>query len=46
MAENVLSEGDDAEMDGRFSQVEQDRDLVGMHERYDTEVARWEQELK
>jgi hypothetical protein len=33
-------------MDDKFSQVEQERDLVGLHERYDSEVARWEQELK
>ena len=46
MAEQVLSEADDADMDGKFSQVEQGRELAGMHERYDAEVARWEQELK
>lgn len=46
MAEQVLSEGDDDEMDGKFSQVEQERELAGMHERYAAEVARWEDELK
>ncbi len=46
MAEQVLSEADDSEMDGKFSQVEQERELAGMHERYDAEVARWENELK
>ena len=46
MAEQVLSEDDDAEMDGKFSQVEQERELAGMHERVDAEVARWEEELK
>jgi hemerythrin-like domain-containing protein len=46
MAENVLSEADDADMDEKFSQVEQERDLAGMHERYDSEVARWEEDLK
>ena len=42
MAEQVLSEGDDSEMDVKFTQVEQERELAGMHERYDAEVARWE----
>ena len=46
MAENVLSDGDDSEMDDKFSQVEQQRDLTGMLERYDAEVARWEQEIE
>jgi hemerythrin-like domain-containing protein len=46
MAENVLSDGDDSEMDGKFSEVEQQRDLTGMLERYDAEVAGWEQEIQ
>ena len=46
MAGNVMSEDDDADMDAKFSQVEQERDLAGMHERYETEIARWEEELK
>jgi hemerythrin-like domain-containing protein len=46
MAANVLSDADDADMDERFSQVEQERDLAGMHERYSGEVARWEEEFK
>lgn len=46
MAEQVLSEADDADVDGKFTQVEQERELAGMHERYDAEVARWEQELQ
>jgi hemerythrin-like domain-containing protein len=46
MAGNVMSEADDAEMDDKFTRVEQERELAGMHERYDAEVARWEQELK
>jgi hemerythrin-like domain-containing protein len=46
MAGNVMSEADDADMDDKFSQVEQERDLVGMHERYDGEVARRERELE
>lgn len=46
MAEQVLSEADDADVDGQFTQVEQERELAGMHERYDAEVARWEQELQ
>ena len=45
MAEQVLTEADDADMDGKFTQVEQERDLARMHERFDAEVARWEQEL-
>ena len=44
MAENVLSEADDADLTDRFSKVEQERDLDGMLERYDAEVARWEGE--
>ena len=45
MAEKVLSEADDADMDSRFSEVEDDRGLAGMQARYDGEVARWEEEL-
>ena len=41
-----VSEADDADMDNQFTQVEQERDLIGLHERYDAEVARWEEELK
>ena len=39
MAENVLTEADDADMDEKFNTVEQERELVGMHELYDAEVA-------
>jgi len=46
MAANVMSEDDDTDMDDKFTQVEQERNLIGMHERYDAEVARWEQEIK
>lgn len=46
MAAKVLNEADDAELDVKFTQVEQDRELAGMHERCDAEVARWEQEFK
>ena len=46
MAEQVLSEADDADLDEKFTAVEQERELVGMHERYDAEVARWEGELQ
>jgi len=45
MAAQVLSEADDTDMDARFSQVEEERDLAGLHERYDAEVARWEEAL-
>lgn len=46
MAANVLSEADDTDMNDKFTQVEQERDLTGKHERFDSEVTRWEQELK
>lgn len=45
MAENVLTEADDAELNERFTTVEQERELAGLHERYDAEVARWEEEM-
>jgi hemerythrin-like domain-containing protein len=46
MAETVLSEADDADLDERFTAIEQERELAGMHERYDAEVTRWEEEIK
>jgi len=46
MAANVLSEADDADMNEKFSQVEQDRELAGLHEQVEAEVARWEEELR
>ena len=46
MAENVLSEADDSKMDDNFSQVERERNLTGMHDQYDAEVARWEETIK
>ena len=46
MAANVLSDADDTDMDEKFSQVEKERNLTGMHEQYDGEVARWEEEVK
>lgn len=46
MAGNVMSEADDADIDAKFTQVEQERDLAGMHERYDAEVADWERKLQ
>lgn len=30
----------------KFTQVEQERDLAGMHERYDAETTGWEVKLK
>ena len=45
MAEKVMSEADDANVTGRFSQVEQDRGLTGLHESFASEVAKWEQAL-
>ncbi len=46
MAGNVLSEADDDAMNGKFTEVEQERELAGLHERYDAEVAGWEEKLK
>ena len=43
---NVMSEADDADMDEKFTQVEQERELAGMHERYDAEISRWEEVFK
>ena len=43
MAERVMSEADDADVTGRFSQVEQERGLTGWHENFASDVARWEQ---
>lgn len=45
MAASVLNAADDADMDRQFTQVEHERDLAGMHERFDAEVARWEESL-
>jgi len=45
MAERVMSEADDADVTGRFTQVEQERGLTGWHEKFRTEVAGWEQPL-
>ncbi len=45
MAEQVMSEADDADVTGRFSQVEQERGLTSLHESFASGVARWEQEL-
>ena len=46
MAERVMSEADDADVTGRFSQVEQERGLTGWHESFGNEVAGWEQALE
>jgi hemerythrin-like domain-containing protein len=46
MAENVLSEADDADLNEQFSQVEQERGLDGLHEQYEAEVARWEEAVE
>ena len=46
MAENVLSEADDDAMDDRFTEVEQERELAGLHERFEAEIARWEEVMK
>ena len=46
MIESVLSEADDADLDERFTTVEQERELAGLHDRYDAEIACWEEELQ
>jgi hemerythrin-like domain-containing protein len=45
MAEQVMSEADDADVTGQFSQVEQERGQTGWPESFGNEVARWEQVL-
>jgi hemerythrin-like domain-containing protein len=45
MAEQVMSEADDADVTGHFSMVEQERGLTGLHENFGNDVARWEQTL-
>jgi hemerythrin-like domain-containing protein len=39
MAERVLSEADDSNVTGRFSQIEQERWLTGLHESFAGDVA-------
>lgn len=46
MAANVMSQADDAEVFDNFRDVEERRGLTGRRERYEREVARWEEELK
>jgi hemerythrin-like domain-containing protein len=43
MAERVLSEADDADVAGRFSQAEPERGLTGLHDSFASDVKRWEQ---
>ena len=43
MAEQVMSDADDADVTGRFSQVEQERGLTSLHEGFAGDVTRWEQ---
>jgi hemerythrin-like domain-containing protein len=45
MAEQVMSEADDFNVTGRFSQVEQERGLTGWHESFVSVVTLWEQAL-
>jgi hemerythrin-like domain-containing protein len=45
IAEQVMSEADDADVTGRFSQVEQERGLTSLHQSFASETARWEQAL-
>ena len=46
MAGNVLSDADDDYMDGKFTEVEQERELAGLHERFEAEVFLWEGAMK
>ena len=46
MAEQVMIEADEADMTGRFSQVEQERGLTGWFENFANEVARREELTK
>jgi hemerythrin-like domain-containing protein len=45
MAERVMSESDDADVTGRFSKVEQERGLTGLHQSFASDLARWDQAL-
>lgn len=45
MAGRVMSEADDADLNLQFDQAEQERDLAGMHARYDAEVTAWKAKL-
>ena len=45
MAERVMSQADDADVTGRFSQVEQERGLTGLHEGFGNELACWKKLL-
>jgi hemerythrin-like domain-containing protein len=42
MAEQVMSEADDADVTGRYSQVEQERGLTDLHMGFASDVALWE----
>lgn len=46
MAERVMIEADEADVTGRFSQVEQERGLTGWFEIFANEVARQEELTK
>jgi hemerythrin-like domain-containing protein len=46
MAENVLNETDDETMADKFTEIERERELDGLHEKYEAEVAGWEETLK
>jgi hypothetical protein len=46
MAEQVMSEADDSDVTGRFSKVEQEQGLTGLHESFAIEVAQWKQALQ
>jgi hemerythrin-like domain-containing protein len=42
MAERVMSQADDTDVTGRFSQVEQERGLTGLHKSFGNDVVGWE----
>jgi len=46
MAENVLSESDDADLNDQFTEVEQQRNLAAMHKEYASGVSQWEERLR
>ncbi len=45
MAGHVMSDDDDDAMAGRFAEVETERELAGLHKRFEAEVVRWEEAM-
>jgi hemerythrin-like domain-containing protein len=46
MAGHVLSEDDDADLDHRFTKVEQERNLADLYDRFEADISRWEEAMK